>query len=193
MRLLKALLVVLLAGCTSQAPHDSLKDLSGLMPDLQFDMTDDTGRPVRAADFHGRVVLLFFGYTHCPDVCPSTLARLAQALAATRDRGASERVLFVSVDPQRDSVVRLHEYVRAFGPGIVGLRGTAAALERLARRYRVGYSREKPDADGNYAMSHSSGVFVFDPAGRARLLLLPKDDPASIAAALDRMDGQTRG
>lgn len=178
--------VAALAACTDQGPWRT-ENIDGLMPTLELAMTDDTGRAVSAETYRGRTVLLFFGYTHCPDVCPTTLARLAQALGATKNRGAGTVVLFVTVDPKRDTVQHLHEYVRAFGPWFVGLRGTPEAIRALTKRYRVTYAYGEPDTTGDYDVSHSVGVFVFDGAGRSRLLILPRDPVEAISADLDRL------
>jgi len=188
---LKSLLAALaacavLAAC-SQQDASPLKSISGLLPDLAFALTDDAGRAVSEHDYRGDVVLLFFGFTNCPDVCPTTLARLSLALRRTRAGGEGVRVLFVTVDPARDTVGRLREYVRAFGSEFVGLRGSAEALRELAKRYRVAYSLGTPDAQGQYEVTHSSGVFVFDRAGRARYLILPEHSEAAITEELDRL------
>lgn len=187
-RFLRLVLIFFLAACTHADGGWKAKDISGLMPDLQLSMTEAPARPVTAADYRGKIALVFFGYTSCPDVCPTTLVRLAQALRAMPDHGAGARVLFVTVDPSRDTPERLARYVSAFGDGVVGLRGTPEAIDRLARRYRVSYSLGQPDAKGDYEVSHSSGVFVFDAQGRARLLVRPDDRPADIAADLERLE-----
>jgi protein SCO1/2 len=142
---------------------------------------------VTARDYSGDIVLVFFGFTSCKDVCPLTMARLEQALGERRSHAPDMRVLFVTVDPARDTTARLHEYINAFGPEFVGLRGTGEALRDLARRYRVVYSQAKPDAEGNYEVMHSGGVFVFDGTGRARYLVMPDDPAAAITAGLDRL------
>lgn len=181
---------VLLAACSEQANWRT-DSIDGLMPKLEFRMTDDSGRTVDAQRYRGRTVLLFFGYTSCPDVCPTTLANLAAALARTKERGAGSTVLFVSVDPQRDTLERLHAYVHAFGPAFVGLRGTPEQIAALAKRYRVTYSLGKPDAQGNYEVTHSTAVFVFDRTGRSRLLMLPRDSVDAIAADLERLAAES--
>jgi protein SCO1/2 len=182
-------LVLALAACARGGGEWRTKNVTGLLPDLEFSMTDDRGRRVSAADERGAIVLLFFGYTNCPDVCPTTLARLGEARKAMRNRGAGTRMLFVTVDPARDTEARLAAYVRAFGEGVVGLRGGRDAVDALARRYRVGYSLGAPDASGQYEVTHSGGVFVFDRDGRARLLIRPDDPLPSVIADLDRLAG----
>jgi protein SCO1/2 len=187
-RALIALVALLVAACGgSESWH--AKNVRGMIPDLAFEMTSDEGRRVRASDYHGDVVLLFFGYTHCPDICPTTLARLAQALKIMGDQAARVRILFVSVDPARDSPALLREYTRAFSPQATGLVGSDAQLDALAKRYRVAYSRDAPDAHGDYNVSHSSAVFVFDGEGRARLVIAPELGADEIAADLSRLAG----
>ena len=177
---------VALAACADKSNWQTAS-IDGLLPTLEFSMTDDTGRAVTAQTYRGKTVLLYFGYTSCPDLCPTTLARLAQALKGTRNHGADTVVLFVSVDPKRDSVNRLHRYVHAFGPWFVGLRGTPEELEALTKRYRVTYSYAEPDKEGDYEVTHSTGVFVFDGNGRSRLLVLPHHTDEAITADLDRL------
>jgi len=179
-----------LAACTQEAQWRTAS-IDGLMPTLAFEMTDDGGKPVTAQTYRGKTLLVFFGYTNCPDACPTTLAKLAQALKDTKNQGADTRVLFVTVDPERDTLSRMHGYVHAFGPWFVGLRGTADELRALTKRYRVTYSHGKPDQDGNYEVTHSTGVFVFDHTGRSRLLVLPRDSATAIAADLDRLAAQS--
>jgi protein SCO1 len=175
-----------LSGCTTGQPWRT-HDISMLVPDLAFALTDDRGRNVSAQDYRGRVALLFFAYTHCPEVCPATLVQLAQALRAIDGGLDDARVLVVTVDPARDSRAIMREYVGIFGPQFVGLRGDTAALDALTRRYRVLYSPGKPDAQGHYAVTHSTAVFVFDRDGRARLLFTPGNSPAAIAEDLRRI------
>ncbi|HYW03156.1 MAG TPA: SCO family protein [Gammaproteobacteria bacterium] len=177
---------VLLAGC-GDSRHWSLKNIEGVMPPLRFRLTDDSGRPATAGDYRGKVVLLYFGYTHCPDVCPTTLAKLAGSLGALGDRADGVRVLFVSVDPKRDSATVLHRYVGAFGPQFTGLRGGQDALRTLTRRYRVSYGYGKPAADGSYEVSHSSAIFIFDRRGRIRLLAQQDDDARAISHDLRQL------
>jgi protein SCO1/2 len=165
-----ALLALLLAACTSSGPPYALANVRGLVSPLRFHLTDQDGHPVTAADYRNDVVLLYFGYTQCPDQCPTTLTTLANALHALGPGAAQVRVLFVSVDPRRDSTEVLKRYVGNFGPQFIGLRGDPAELTRLSKRYRISYHYEAPDKYGNYEVDHSSAVFVFDRHGRARLL-----------------------
>jgi protein SCO1/2 len=172
-----------LAGCDSATKfHEA--DISGSLPTLSFDMTDATdGKPVTAADFRGKVVLLYFGYTLCPDFCPTTLTNLATTLQKIGNQADLVRVLFVTVDPNRDTLPVLKRYAALFAPQVVGLRGTPDALAALARRYRVAYS-VTPAHDGKpYEVTHSSIVYIFDQDGNARLLV------SSMATEHPQIDG----
>lgn len=186
-RLLLFCLLTALAACGTQQPAFMLKDISGLMPRLEFHLTDQDGRPATADDYRDRVVLLYFGYTQCPDACPTTLATLSRALRTLGPGASQVRVLFVSVDPQRDTASVLKPYVSSFGPQFVGLRGDDAALTALAKRYRVAYSRDRPDAGGFYAVAHSSAVFIFQKGGAPRLLARAEDSSAAISNDLGRL------
>jgi protein SCO1/2 len=167
---------LLLAACQhEEAAPWQLTDISGHMPDLSFRLTDDRGQTVTAADYRGKVALLYFGYTHCPDVCPLTLAHLHVAMQQLGTLADSTRILFVSVDPARDTPQALHAYVSAFDPHVVGLTGSPADVEALTKRYRAAFSREPGKADGDYDVSHSSGIYIFDSSGKARLLATPSD------------------
>jgi len=174
--LLLLLTLVTLAGCQ----HDEklpfrLTDVSGHMPDLDFKLTDDHGKPVSGADYRGKVVVLYFGYTHCPDVCPLTLAQLHVVMQRLGPLADQARILFVSVDPTRDTPAVMHAYVNAFDPRAIGLTGDARDIEALSKRYRSAYTREPDGKDGTYEVSHSSAIYVFDNRGGARVLATPAD------------------
>lgn len=158
-------------------------DISGVMPVLKFTLSGAAGA-ITAADMRGKTVLLYFGYTHCPNVCPVTLAKLADALKGLGRGAARARVLFVSVDPKRDFGQALENYASAFSPQVIGLTGTDDELTALTKRYRVAYRRDAPNARGDYAVYHSSAVFVFDQDGRARLLVTPSETSAELAEDL---------
>ena len=129
------------------------------------------GKRVTAEDYHGQVVMLYFGYTYCPDVCPTTLSNLADVLKRLGPDAQHVRVLFVTVDPNRDTPSVLAEYVKNFAPQIEGLRGSPDQLAALARRYRVVYSVSPETKDHPYEVTHSSAIYVFDGTGTARLLV----------------------
>ncbi len=176
-----------LAGCGSAGPPFALQNVTGLLPSLEFQLTNQDNRAVTAADYRGKVVMLYFGYTHCPDACPTTLATLAAAIRGLGPQAAEIRVLFVTVDPKRDTAAVLRSYVGFFGPQFVGLRGDGDELTALSKRYRVAFHLEPPDRNGEYAVDHSSAIFVFDGTGRARLLGSESDGAAKIAQDLRRL------
>ena len=167
--LLLVLTALLLAGCGKQGWQT--KDITGSMPALEFNLTDENGRLVSAKNYLGKPTLLFFGFTHCPDVCPTTLAYLA---AVSKQLDAETRVdlqvLFVSVDPARDDPQTLRRFTDAFGPQFIGLTGDKAALDALTHRYSSLYEYGTKDAAGNYDVMHSSAVYAFNRQGEARFL-----------------------
>lgn len=193
LRFCVALLLGLLAGCGQTDPTWGLRDISGLMPSLDFTLTDASdGRTVHGKDFRGHLVVLYFGYTHCPDVCPTTLSRLSQALAELGKDSDRVRVLFVTVDPARDTLPLLKTYAAAFGPQVVGLRGSEEGIKALTKRYRVSYGYGEPDASGAYEVSHSNAVYLFDQDGEIRLLAGPTDNSSVIAGDLKRLIAEKR-
>lgn len=173
--LLLATLIVAVA-CTDE-PEFQLRDITGAMPDLEFQLERaPDGRIVTQDDFDGQVVALFFGFTHCPDYCPMTMARFAAALdGLDEDETRDIRVLFVSVDPQRDTPEVLARYVGTFGPEFVGLRGEHDTLRSLTRRYRTTFSYGEPDEHGFYDVSHGTAAFLFDRNGEIRVLARESD------------------
>ncbi len=177
-------LLATLAGCGPAKPWHAT-DITGAMPRLEFMMTRASdGASVTAKDYRRRVTILYFGYTNCPDICPATLANLAGMLRQLGRDADKVRVLFVTVDPNRDRLPILKKYVAAFAPQIDGLRGSDNALADLARRYRIAYSvKTQP----TYQVMHSSAVFFFDASGRARLVTLSTDDTAGLADDVKRL------
>lgn len=163
------LLALLMTGSEAKAWNST--DVTGALPPLDFTMIRAAdGKTVTSADFKGKVVLLYFGYTFCPDACPTTLLDIATMLKTLGKDADDVRVLFVTVDPDRDTLSALKSYTSAFAPQVVGLRGTSDQLASLAKRYRVAYSVQ-PASDGNPSeVTHSSAVYVFDRNGAIRLL-----------------------
>jgi len=190
---LAACALLLLAACASH-PQWQLDDVQGHLPDLKFQMTNDLGQPVTAASYRGKVVLLYFGYTHCPDVCPLTLVHLHTVLQKLGKDADDVRLLFVTVDPTRDTVPALHQYVTAFDPRVVGLTGTQDAIAQLAKRYRAFYKPEpaKASSSDDYEVTHSSAIYVFDREGHARLLATPGDSNDEILHDLKILVEQNR-
>lgn len=189
-RLLLAIVAgaTLVAACSRPAEPWQLTNVTGHLPDLDFDLVADNGRPATAATFRGQTALVYFGYTHCPDVCPETMARLMQVIAKLGPDARNVRILFITVDPARDTPSALHAYVGAFdAQHALGLTGSDGQIESLAKRYRVAYQMEKRDPNGDYEVTHSSAVYVFDAQGHARLLATENDSPDAIAHDLRRV------
>ena len=168
---------LIMAGCgsDSQSSGPTATPLPGTLLDppkevSDFTLTSDTNQPFHLSDLRGKVAVLFFGYTHCPDVCPLSLAHLHAVMQRLGKLADQVRIVFVSVDPERDTPKVLHHYVSAFDKYAIGVTGSSDAIRDLTRDYRVAFSHEKPDSDGNYEVSHSSAVFIFDRKGKARLI-----------------------
>ena len=183
-------------GCKSETKWHGT-DVTGTSPALSLTMTRaPDGKETTAVDFRGKVVMLYLGYTFCPDICPTTLASITEILTRLGAEAARVAVLFVTVDPDRDTLPVLADYVRNFAPQIVGLRGTSDQLAALARRYRLAYSVTPESAGHPYEVTHSSAIYVFDGSGAARLLLSSlssaSPDLAGITADLKRLISETR-
>ena len=144
-------------------------DVTGTAFGRDFALTDHTGKARTLADFRGKAVVLFFGYTQCPDVCPTTLAALAEAMQRLGPDAANVQVLFVTVDPERDTAELLSHYVTAFNPSFLGLYGDADATARTAKEFKILYQKQPGKTPGSYTMDHSAGTFIFDPQGRLRV------------------------
>ena len=181
MRYVALILALMLAACGRQGFH--MTDISGAMPRLDFHMVRASdGEAVTGENYRGKVVLLYFGYTNCPDVCPATLANIAGMLAKVHSKEV--QVLFVTVDPKRDTLSALKQYAAAFSLRIEGLRGSDNQLADLARRYRVAYS---VDAGPPYTVMHSNAVFFFDRDGRSRLVTTSTDDVDGMAEDVEKL------
>jgi len=163
------LVLVIAAGCQRGDDGFQATDITGAEFGKGFTLTDHAGTTRTLADFRGKVVVVFFGYTHCPDVCPTTLAELAGAMKKLGADADKVQVLLVTVDPERDTPAVLGPYVTAFDPRFVALRGDAAATEQVAREFKVIYQKVTGKVPANYTMDHSAGTYVFDAQGRIRL------------------------
>ncbi len=193
-RVAVALLLLLLAGCFSNDEQWHAKDISSLMPDLKFDLIGSNGQAVKAEDLSGEVKLVFFGFTHCPDVCPTTMVQLKQAIEQMPNELQKDvRIVFVSVDPKRDTPEQLASYESFFGDRVRALTGEKPQLRELAKRYRTTFGYGTPDENGHYDVSHSSAVYVFDQRGNARLLIRDGLPTADIREDLVTLTTQTPG
>jgi protein SCO1/2 len=163
------------AGCDKLLPGAATPfngvDITGSDLGPDFRLTDHNGTPRTLADFRGKVVALFFGYTHCPDVCPTTLSDMAKALQILGPDAPRVQVLFVTVDPKRDTQELLRNYVPAFNPTFLGLRGDAVATAKVTKDFKI-YAAERPGkTPESYTVDHSAQSLVFDTKGRLRLML----------------------
>lgn len=169
-----------LAACQDR-PEFRNTDVTGADFAQDFSLTGHDGKPYTLADFRGKAVVIFFGYTQCPDVCPTTLAELAEVMKALGPDAARVQVLFVTVDPERDTRALLAQYVPAFDSRFLGLYGDAAATERTAKAFKVFYQKVPGSAPGIYTVDHTAGSYVYDPRGRLRLFVKHGTGPEPIA------------
>lgn len=161
----------LLAACDAGGPQFKSTDITGADYGRVLALTDHTGKPRTLADFRGKAVVLFFGFAHCPDVCPTTLADMAQVKRKLGPLGERVQVLFVTVDPERDTQDTLAKYVPAFDPGFLGLRGDLEATRAVAKEFKVYFEKRPGNTPGEYTIDHSAQSYVIDPQGRLRLFV----------------------
>ena len=173
--------LALLSGCDSR-PQFKSTDITGADYGKVLELTDHTGKPRRLEDFRGKAVVLFFGFTQCPDICPTTLVDVANALKQLGADADRVQVLFVTVDPERDTKEALGKYVTAFDPRFLGLYGDADATKRAAREFKIYYEKRK--SGDSYSVDHSGQSYVIDPQGRLRLLVRPDRLAQDLAADL---------
>ena len=183
---LSLFLLVVLQSC-KQPVHWNAGDVAGAMPDLEFALTGPDGEPVDARSLRGKPVLLFFGFTNCPNVCPTTLARLSVLMQKLGPDANNIHVVFVTVDPERDTPEVMKRYTAAFGPWLLGLSGPEADLTRFRESYGVYAAMESSDSKGIYSVMHSSVIFAFDANGRVRLLISNLDDGDGIVSDLKQL------
>lgn len=179
-----------LHGCAPEAPKFRGTDITGAGYGRELALLGHDGRPRTLADFRGKVVVLFFGFTHCPDVCPATLAQAAQALAALGKDAERVQVLFVTVDPERDTPQVLARYVPAFHPSFLGLTGDPAAVRKAATEFKIFYDKRPGQHPGEYTLDHSAQTYVLDAAGRLRLFIRHERLAQDLAADLRTLLGQ---
>ena len=161
----------LLAACESKLGFNSL-DITGIQGyGNDFRLTDHTGKPRTLADFHGKVVVMFFGFTHCPDVCPTTLSDMRQVMQKLGPDAARMQVLFVTVDPARDTPELLAKYVPSFNPTFLGLYGDNAATAKVTKDFKIVSQIQEGKTPESYTVAHTAASLVFDPQGRLRLFI----------------------
>ena len=158
-----------LAACSPDKPQFRAIDITGAEYARDFNLTDHNGQPRSIKDFAGKVVVVFFGFTQCPDVCPTALAELAEVKRMLGKDGDKLQGIFVTVDPERDTPEVLKGYMANFDPSFLALRGTAEQLAAMAKDYKVYYKKVDGKTPTSYTMDHSAGSFVYDTQGRIRL------------------------
>lgn len=183
----KLWLLLVLTACGPAAPtvtpvkNTVAEDVTGAKYAQDFSLTDQNGHHRSLQDFHGKVVAVFFGYTHCPDVCPTTLYDFSQAMVLLGKDANKVQVLFVTLDPERDTPQKLAQFVPAFNPNFLGLYTDSARTAQLAKDYQVYYRKQAVDASGNYSMDHSAYTYIYDTDGRLRLRMPYAESPTDIA------------
>ena len=199
--MMKKLLPVLVAACAltvSIAACDKLPgkqqqvafqntDVTGLDYAKGFALTDHTGKPRTLADFKGKVVVVFFGYTHCPDVCPTTMAEMATVMQKLGPLADQVQVLFITLDPERDTQQLLASYVPAFDKRFIGLRGTPEQTAKTAKEFKVFYAKVPGSDPNSYTIDHTAGSYVFDRDGRLRLFIRHGQGPDPIVHDLRQL------
>ena len=182
--LLAAATALLLAACAEPPPSFNATDITGADYGKALALNDHTGQRRTLADFRGKVVTIFFGYTQCPDVCPTNLATMSEVMDRLGPDADKVQVLFVTVDPERDTAALLAEYVPVFDKRFLGLVGDLDATAAVAKDFRVFYRKSGDTEGGNYTVDHSAGTYVFDPSGKLRLYVKHGESADNISADL---------
>lgn len=180
------ILVISLQSC-KQPLHWNASDITGVMPDLEFTLLGPDGEPFESGSLLGKPVILFFGFTNCPSICPTTLTRLSVLMKELGPEAKDIQVVLVSVDPDRDTPEVMNRYTASFGPWLLGLTGPEEDLTRLREAYSVYASMESSDSKGNYNVMHAVVVFAFDANGQARLLISDLDDSDVVLSDLKQL------
>ncbi len=180
------LLAMLLQSCNEPLNWNAT-DVSGVMPDLEFSLTGPDGEIVESSSLQGKPALIFFGFTSCPDVCPTTLTQLSMVMKKLGSQANDIQVALVSVDPGRDTPKVMKTYTAQFGPWLLGLTGSEQALATLREAYGVYAAMESSDEKGTYNVMHSAAVFAFDAKGRARLLISDITDSDAVVSDIKQL------
>ncbi|HOY70388.1 MAG TPA: SCO family protein [Methylotenera sp.] len=192
-KLILLVLLVFLGACNPTGGQNSAgtsfigQDITGADFAKPLALTDHTGKPRTMSDFKGKVVMLFFGYTHCPDVCPTTLSDLKQTMKLLGDKANEVQVLFITVDPERDTQEVLAQFVPYFDARFIGLRGNAQETKDTLDNFKVYQAKVDEKADGSYVIDHSAGMYVYDKNGKIRLYMQYGQKPQEIAADIQKL------
>ena len=179
-------LIMLLQSC-KQPLHWNANDISGVMPDLEFTLLGPDGESVESVSLRGKPLILFFGFTNCPNICPTTLTRLSVLMKELGPKAKDIQVVLVSVDPDRDTPEVMKRYTASFGPWLLGLTGPEEDLTNLREAYSVYASMESSDSKGNYNVMHAVVVFAFDAKSQARLLISDLNDSDAVLSDLKQL------
>ena len=183
-----ATLLIALTACSPKPEFKNIDITGSTAFGKDFSLVDPDGKVRTLADFKGKVVVMFFGYTQCPDVCPTTLTEMQQAMTLLGPQSDKVQVLFVTVDPERDTAAILKQYVPAFDPRFLGLRpADDAALEKVAKDFKIYYKKVPGTSPGSYTMDHTAGSYAFDPEGRLRLYIKHAQGPEILAHDLKEL------
>lgn len=165
------LLSAFLVACSPPAPTFKSMDITGVEWGGDFTLTAHTGKTIKASDFSGKVVVMFFGYTNCPDICAPTLVKLDQVMKRLGEDAKNVQVLFVTVDPEHDTVKQLAGFIPPFNPSFIGLTGTDKEIAAMASEYKVAYGKNSQSKPGQILVDHATGILVKDKKGKLRLLV----------------------
>ncbi len=186
-------LMMLLASCllackpASETSTLVATDITGADFSQGFSLVDHMGKPRTLADFKGKAVALFFGYTHCPDVCPTTMLDMKQTMKLLGPRADEVQVLFVTLDPERDTQEVLAQFVPSFDSRFIGLRGSVAEIEATTKVFKIFASKVKSESRGGYTIDHSAGIYMFDKTGKVRLYISYGQKPADMASDIKQI------
>lgn len=177
-------LAIALAACSPESAHFNAIDVTGAGFGRDFHLTDASGKPRQMADFKGKVVVIFFGYINCPEVCPTAMTKLHEVMRLLGEDANRVQVLFVTLDPERDTPELLAQYVPAFDKRFIGLYGSPDATAEMAKDFRVFYQKQAGSKSDRYTIDHTAGLFIYDPQGRLRLYVRDGEEAAKITADL---------
>lgn len=174
-------IILMLSGCSESKPQFKSVDITGADYALSFSLPDQFGQTRTLADFKGKAVVVFFGFTQCPDVCPTSLAELAEVKKLLGKKGEKLQSIFISVDPERDTPPVLKAYMENFDPSFLALRGSLEQTAQTAKQFRIYYKKVEGKTPGSYTMDHSAGSYIIDPKGRIRLFTRYGSGAAALA------------
>jgi protein SCO1 len=183
-----ASLLLVLTACSPKPEFKNIDITGSTALGKDFSLVDPDGKMRTLADFKGKVVVMFFGYTQCPDICPTTLTEMKQVMTILGPQSDKVQVLFVTIDPARDTAAILKQYVPAFDPHFLGLRpADDAALDKVAKDFKIYYKKVPGTSPGSYTMDHTAGSYAFDPEGHLRLYIKHAQGPETLAQDLKEL------